>query len=474
MTIRPEDLTTLDCLASATDPAPLPLQATTPAGLAALKASLPPAAAAFLAGTGFAGRAQELALLPGEAGLAGAVLGLGEAAPSPFSFGGLAHALPSGSTWRLALDPALEADAVLGWCLGAYRYRQFKQQPRPVARLLPPPGSEAALATALALWRARDLINTPPNLLGPAELAAAVQAVAAAYGASCQMIAGAELEAGFPAVQAVGQGSPRAPRVAVLEWAGPGAGPDAPLVALCGKGVCFDTGGLDLKPSSAMLRMKKDMGGAAVALGVAELVMQAGLPVRLVLLVGAVENSVSGASFRPSDVIQTRAGISVEIGNTDAEGRLVLADLLAFAAERKPAVVLDFATLTGAARVALGPDLPAFFANDDGLAAAVLAAGLTAHDPVWRLPLYAAYDSWLDSGVAQLCNVASKPMAGAVTAALFLQRFVPADLRWGHIDLYAWNDATRPGRPEGGEAQVMRGIAVALAKMFGAPETYVR
>jgi leucyl aminopeptidase len=262
--------------------------------------------------------------------------------------------------------------------------------------------------------------------------------------------------------------------VAVLEWAAPGTDESAPLVALCGKGVCFDTGGLDLKPSSAMLRMKKDMGGAAVALGLAELVMQSGLPIRLLLLVGAVENSVSGAAFRPMDVIQTRAGLSVEIGNTDAEGRLVLADLLAYAGERKPAILLNFATLTGAARVALGPDLPALFSNDDALAEAILRAGEAVHDPLWRLPLHGAYNSWLDSNLATLNNVSTKPMAGAVIAALFLQRFVTVGLRWGHVDLYAWNDSSRPGRPEGGEAQAMRAVMQALRFRFEAESTAVR
>ncbi|MBV1796180.1 M17 family metallopeptidase [Siccirubricoccus sp. G192] len=463
----------LTCLAGP-DRASLPLHAATQAGLEALLARLPPGAAGFLRASGFAARAQEVALLPGEAGLAGAVLGLGEAVPTPWSFGGLPHALPAGSTWHLAEPGEWAEPAVLGWCLGAYRYTRLKPAAREAALLVPPPGTERAQQAAAAAWRGRDLVNTPANLLGPAELAAAVQDLAAAQGATCTVIEGAALAEGFPALAAVGQASPRAPRVAILEWDAPGAPPDAPLVALCGKGVCFDTGGLDLKPSAGMLRMKKDMGGAAVVLGVAEMVMRARLPVRLLVLVGAVENAVSGNAFRPMDVLRTRAGLTVEVGNTDAEGRLVLADLLAFAAERRPALLLDCATLTGAARVALGPDLPALFTGDERLAEALLAAGRTAEDPLWRLPLHRGYDSWLDSNLADLNNVGSKPMAGAIIGALFLRRFVPEGLAWAHLDLYAWNDANRPGRPEGGEVQAMRAIAGAIEGLFGGAQSPTR
>jgi leucyl aminopeptidase len=247
--------------------------------------------------------------------------------------------------------------------------------------------------------------------------------------------------------------------LAVLRWEGDANGP---LVALCGKGVCFDTGGLDLKPSAAMLRMKKDMGGAAVMLAVAEMVMRAKLPLRLLVLIGAVENAVSGNAMRPMDVLRSRKGLRVEIGNTDAEGRLVLCDLLQFAAEQNPAMILDAATLTGAARVALGPDLPALFSNSDTLSERLLAAGVAVQDPLWRLPLHDGYDSWLDSPFADLSNVSQKPMAGAVTAALFLRRFVPENQPWVHLDVYAWNDSARPGRPEGGEAQAARAIFTML------------
>jgi leucyl aminopeptidase len=452
----------LDCLAMPDDAA-RPLHCTGPGGLGALLERLPVSAGGFLRAAGFAGRAQEVALLPGEGGIAGAVFGLGDGAVTPWSFGALAHALPAGSAWRLA-EPAPHGEAAaLGWCLGAYRFTRFKAPRQAPARLVPPPGSEAAILAAEATWRVRNLINMPANMLGPAELAAEVETLAGAHGAACRIIEGEALADGFPAVATVGQGSPRAPRVAMLEWGEPGA----PLVALCGKGVCFDTGGLDLKPPSGMLRMKKDMGGAALVLGLAEMVMRLRLPVRLLVLVGAVENAVSGQAFRPMDVIRTRAGLSVEIGNTDAEGRLVLADLLACAAEQSPSLLVDCATLTGAARVALGPDLPALFTSDDALAETLLAAGRVTHDQVWRLPLHDVYDSWLDSTVADMNNVSSRPMAGAVIAALFLRRFVPRDIRWAHLDLYAWNDSHRPGRPEGGEAQALRALTQGLVALFG-------
>ena len=431
----------------------LPLFTATPDTLDSLPAGHRP----FLAASGFTGGAQQIGLLPGPAGLSGAVLGLGAGPVTPHSFGGLAHGLPEDTAWHLA-DTAFAHDAVLGWGLGAYRYSRFRLARRNPALLRPPPGQQPALNELAAILRARDLINAPANELGPVELADAVATVARQHGAAFRVIEGEALAAGFPAIEAVGRGSPRTPRVAILEW---GAA-DAPLLALCGKGVCFDTGGLDLKPASAMLRMKKDMGGAAVMLALAECLMAARAPWRILLLVGAVENSVSGAAFRPGDVIATRAGLSVEIGNTDAEGRLVLADLLSFAAEHRPVAILNGATLTGAARVALGPDLPALFSNDDALADALLAGGAAAHDPLWRLPLHDGYDSWLDSQVADLNNVSTKPTAGAVVAALFLRRFVPAATPWAHLDLYAWNDATRPGRPEGGEATGLRALLAGM------------
>jgi leucyl aminopeptidase len=438
----------------------LPLHAVRPDGLTAFLGDLPAAAAGFLRATGFAARSGEVALLPGAEGLAGAVVGLGQDG-DPWAFGGLARSLPPGSPWRLAPGPQDPAKATLGWALGAYRARRHKASGPVPAMLEIPEDAGEAVMMAEAICAARDLINAPAADLGPAELAAAAAALAARHGGSCEIVAGDSLEQAFPAVAAVGQGSPRAPRVAVLRWTG---AEDGPLIALCGKGVCFDTGGLDLKPASGMLRMKKDMGGAAVVLAVAEMAMRAGLPVRLLVLVGAVENAISGSAMRPMDVLRTRKGLKVEVGNTDAEGRLVLCDLLAFAAEQAPALMLDCATLTGAARVALGPDLPALFCNDEALAARLLAAGEATADPMWRLPLHDGYDPWLDSPFADLSNVSQKPMAGAVTAALFLRRFVPAGIPWAHLDLYAWNDQTRPGRPEGGEAQCARALHALVAE----------
>jgi leucyl aminopeptidase len=448
--------------------ASLPLHPVTPADLPALRERLAHGTAAFLDASGFTAKAQEVRLLPGPDGLAGAVVGLGAGSVSPWSFGGLPNALPAGSSWRLA-DDTHAAPATLGWALGAYAYTRFKPAARAPARLVQPPGTTAASDAAAAIWLARDLINAPANVLGPAELSDAVRVLAERHGARFTEVIGAALQEGFPAAATVGRGSARPPRVAILEWNTEARGADGaplPLVALCGKGVCFDTGGLDLKPSAAMLRMKKDMGGAATLIGLADLVMRQRLPVRLLLLVGAVENSVGSDAFRPLDVIATRAGITVEIGNTDAEGRLVLADLLSFAAERNPELLIDCATLTGAARVALGPDLPALFASVDSLAGTVLACGRENHDPLWRLPLYDGYDSWIESSVADINNVATKPMAGAVVAALFLRRFVPPAIPWMHIDLYAWNDASRPGRPEGGEAQSLRALAAAIRLLF--------
>ena len=458
----------MDCLSLAADQT-LPLRAVAPNDLPALLEGLPPATAAWLRASGFTARAQELRLLPGEAGIAGAVLGLGadpDAAASPWAFGALAFGLPEGTVWRIENAPDPVA-ATLGWCLGAYRFTGLKSKlGRRPAQLLPAAGTEAAQQQAAAIWAGRDLVNQPANYLGPQDLAAAVERLAATHGARFEDISGSALEQGFPAVAAVGQGSPRAPHVAVLRWEGAA---DGPLVALCGKGVCFDTGGLDLKPTAGMLRMKKDMGGAAAMIALADMLMRAQTPIRLLLLVGAVENSVSGEAFRPMDVIRTRKGLSVEIGNTDAEGRLVLADLLTFAAEQAPDLLLDAATLTGAARVALGPDLPALYSDDAKLTQNILASGLSVHDPMWQMPLAKNYVSWLDSPVADINNVSSKPMAGSVIAALFLQHFVPSGLRWAHIDLYAWNDQTRPGRPEGGEVQAARALLRAVTTLVSKP-----
>ncbi len=455
----------LDCLAPPDGPA-RPIWAVRPSGLDAFLAAMTAPQAAFLRDSGFAAEAETVVLLADPSGLAGAVLGLGETR-DPVGFGGLAAALPKGTVWRLEPGDFDAGEATLGFCLGAYRPDEAPPAAgAAAARLVAPAATEAALRTARATWMVRDLINAPANRLGPAELAAAAAAVGRACGAETNLVAGEALAREYPTIAAVGAGSDRAPQVAILRWHGSRAHADAPLVSLCGKGVCFDSGGYDLKPSSGMLRMKKDMGGAAIALGIARLVMEADLPVRLALRLGCVENSVSGRAMRPLDVVRTRRGLSVEIGNTDAEGRLVLCDLLAEASDEHPALLLDLATLTGAARVALGPDLPALFCNDEAWAAALLVAGETEADPLWRLPLWSGYDKWLASPVADLNNVAAKPMAGAVVAALFLQRFLAPGTPWAHLDVYAWNDASRPGRPEGGEAQAMRAVVASIAGRF--------
>ncbi len=444
--------------ASAADAdAPLPLHAVRPDGVAALSAGLPPAAAQFLRAQDFTGAAGSLHLLPGAEGIAGAVLGLGED-PSLFAFGQLPGALPPSSLWRLETGDFPHDQAALGFLLGAYAYDRLKPRKRQPALLRQADVPAYIRQIAEAVCFTRDLINTPANLLGPAELADAAATVARNAGADCERLAGAALRARFPALHAVGAGSDRPAEAVVLSWSGSRADKDAPLISLCGKGVCFDTGGYDLKPGSAMLRMKKDMAGAAILLGLARLVMARDLPLKLRLRIGCVENSISGHSMRPSDILETRAGLSVEVGNTDAEGRLVLCDLLAEAASENPDILIDAATLTGAARIALGPDLPALFCNDEALAGRILAAGQQVQDPLWRLPLWHGYDSWLESKCADLNNVSTRPFAGAIVAALFLRRFVPASIPWAHIDVYAWNDQTTPGRPEGGEAQSLRGL----------------
>ncbi len=437
------------------------LHAVRPDGLAGLLDSLPAAQAAYLKATGFAAKAQELVLLPAPEGLAGAVLGLGSDR-SPWAFGDLASRLPEGTAWTLQPGDYDPAAATLGYCLGTYRYAAFKSAERTPARLVAPEGQAAAVSQAGAIAMVRDLINTPANVLGPVELGDIAVGLATRHGAVATVVEGAELDAAYPTVAAVGRGSARPARVVTFRWRGSKATDASPLVSLCGKGVCFDTGGYDLKPSSGMLRMKKDMGGAATVLGLSRIIMEADLPLRLVTRIGCVENSVSGTAMRPLDVIRTRSGLTVEVGNTDAEGRLVLCDLLHDASSESPSLLLDCATLTGAARVAVGPDLPALFCTDDDWADSLLRNGTAEHDPMWRLPLWSGYDDWLKSPVADLNNVSSRPHAGAVVAALFLKRFLSKDVPWIHLDLYAWNDQSRPGRPEGGEAQTLRAVFQAV------------
>ena len=438
-------------------------------GWGAVAAGLPPLQRSFADATGFAPKAGRVALLPGEDGGLGRVLfGLGDAKAGGrdrFLAGKLPGALPSGNYRFEPCDDLDESEAALAWLLGSYRFERYRKPGEPRPRLVAPAGIDAVAIERLAAAVAagRDLVNTPANDLGPAEIEAAVRALGERFGATVSVTVGADLEKEFPLVHAVGAASPRAPRLIDLTW-----GPeDAPRVTLVGKGVVFDTGGLDIKPASNMLLMKKDMGGAAAALAAAEMIMGAGLPVRLRLIVPSVENAIAGDAFRPGDVIRSRAGLTVEIGNTDAEGRLILADALALADAEAPDLILDFATLTGAARVALGPDLPAFFTEDEGLAAAVAEAGLRVNDPVWRLPLHLPYASLLDSKVADLNNAPGGGFAGAITAALFLRRFVRRTQAHVHFDLYGWNPSTKPGRPEGGEVQTARLAYALVAERYG-------
>lgn len=414
----------------------------------------------------FAGKAGEFALLPGDRPDEWSVaVGIPETA-SPWDLAGAVAKLPEGS-YRLADgDPGA---STLGWLLAQHHFDRYRRAPEPIPRrvLLTPDAAriDEAVRLAQAVALVRDLVDTPAADMGPAELAAEVATVADACGARFSVVQGAALAEGYPMIAAVGRAaSPaRAPRLIEVVWGDPAH----PRVAIVGKGVCFDSGGLDIKPSSGMLLMKKDMGGAAHALALARLVMQARLPVRLHLLIPAVENAISADAFRPGDVLASRKGLSVEIGNTDAEGRLVLGDALARAVEDGPALLIDFATLTGAARVALGPDLPALFSNDDALAGDLLAAGEAAGDPLWRMPLWAGYREMLKSSVADINNAGEGGLAGAITAALFLKEFVPASVPWAHLDTFAWRPVARPGRPKGGEALSLRAAWEMLRRRFG-------
>jgi len=451
-----------DCFLPADTADALPLYPVRKAHLAAFAAAQPAHVARSIEGSGYTAEPASLLVVPGPDGApALAIAGITDPA-DPHALGAAPFGLPA-RAWRLAEAPGADAlavaDARLSWGLGAYRFDRYRKAPRAPARLAIAEDAEAqALLEASVL--ARDLINTPTEHMGPDELEQQVRALAAAHGGEATAWTGdALLEANFPAIHAVGRASHRAPRLLCLRWG------DAahPHVAIVGKGVCFDTGGLDLKPADGMRNMKKDMGGAAHAIALAQAVMARGLELRITLLVAAVENAIGPEAFRPGEVIATRQGLSIEIDNTDAEGRLVLCDALTYAAEQAPALLLDFATLTGAARIALGPELPALYCNDEALAADYLAAAARTRDPLWRMPLWQPYMHYLKSAIADHANSGASRMAGSVTAALYLERFVPAGLPWAHSDVYSWNDADRPGRPAGGEAQGLR-AAFALLK----------
>jgi leucyl aminopeptidase len=416
----------------------------------------------------FEGGASDIAILPSDKpGEWAVVAGVADvAAIGVWSLAKAADSLPEG-TYRLADEDV--GDAMLGWMLGQYRYHEYLSEPKitgPRVLLVKEPGRiHMAALQALASALVRDLVNRPAADMGPNALEAEARLIAKAHKVEIMVTAGEPLESGYPLIHAVGKAAARehAPRLIEIEW----GDPRHPRIAIVGKGITFDTGGLDIKPATGMRLMKKDMGGAAHALALADLIMAAHLPVRLHLLVAAAENSIAGNAMRPGDIITSRKGISVEIDNTDAEGRLVLADALSKAIEDKAELIVDFATLTGAARVALGPDLPAMFSNDDDMAEAVLAAARATSDPLWRMPLWAPYMEMLDSDIADTSN-SGGAFAGAVTAALFLQKFVPDEVPWVHLDTFAWRPMSKPGRPKGGEALGLRAIFGYLAEKYPA------
>lgn len=458
--------------------APIPIQLVAAADLAAALEAAGPAAKALAGREGFKAAAGSALIVSDAEGavvrvLAGA--GQGDAAAAlralPAKLPAGDYALAEGAVNAAEVAPF---DVALAWGLGSYVFDRYKAEhgkPRP--RLVAPAGADLARLRRIvhATGLARDMINTPANDMGPRQIESIAREVAEAYGAKITVITGdALLEADYPAIHAVGRAAvpERSPRLIEIDWSGPGAAPDAPRIALVGKGVVFDTGGLDIKPSAGMRLMKKDMGGSAHALALGRMVMDAGLPVRLSVLLPVVENAIAGDAMRPGDVLATRAGLTVEVGNTDAEGRLILADALTRAGELEPELTIDLATLTGAARVALGPDLPPFYTDDEALAADLAEAARVTTDPLWRLPLWAGYNSSLDSDTADLKNDPDGwAQAGSVTAALFLKRFVPASGSWLHLDIFGWNPRKRPGYPVGGEAQAIRALFQLLSTRYG-------
>jgi leucyl aminopeptidase len=447
--------------------ASIPIWFVTAATWRDIGAGLDQNACAFAKAAGFEPLPGRHALLPGPDGALAAVLfGLEEEGRpfNPFLPGTLAGLLPRG-VYRFANAAHDQRLAALAVALGAYRFIRYGK-PANEVRLEVPEQTDAADLSRIveAVYLARDLINTPANDMGPGELADAAAALAARHGASIGVTVGDDLlERNFPLIHAVGRAAARPPRLIDLSWGDPAA----PKVTLVGKGVCFDSGGLDIKSESAMLLMKKDMGGAAGVLALAHMIMDRRLDVRLRVLIPAVENAISGGAFRPLDVYKSRKGLQVEVGNTDAEGRLVLADALALADEERPDLLVDMGTLTGAARVALGPDLPPYYTDDEALAGDVARHARAAHDPLWRLPLWRPYDAMLDSKVADMNNIATGGFAGSIICALFLNRFVGAAKAWLHLDIYAWTPSPKPGRPEGGECQGARALYALLTERYG-------
>jgi leucyl aminopeptidase len=444
----------------------IPIHTTASAQFAEHAALLDAASRRWLQSVGFRGAPDTHALMPGTDGRIAAVWAGVHGPKHPWALAALPQGLPPGhyhlSGQGLAMDTAA---AALSWELGSYAFDLYKARRREPAQLSLPSVESAhrALITAGVVAATRDLVNTPAEAMGPEELAEAVRLVARQHGARFKQTVGDKLlAAGFPAIHAVGRAAVRAPRLIELNW----GQPKHARVTLVGKGVCFDSGGLDIKGADGMRLMKKDMGGAANALGLAQLIMALNLPLRLQLLIPAVENAIAGNAYRPGDVFKTRNGLHIEIGNTDAEGRVILCDALAYGAESKPDLLIDMATLTGAARVALGGQLPALFCRRMDLARDLVDRGLEMHDPMWHLPLWHDYHGGIESDLADIVNTGKSAQAGAINAALFLADFVPAEIDWLHLDLFAWNDSARPGRPVGGEAQTLRTLLAYLEARY--------
>ena len=447
----------------------MPVTFVTPATWGEVRPVLDTRARTFADAAGFEPKPGRHLLLPGpDGGLAGVLFAL-EAADDPardlFRPGALAGIVPNGA-YRFGNAPHDARLAALAFALGSYRFGRYRKSDDKNVRLELPSGIEGEEIASIVegVWLARDLINTPANDMGPAEIEEAARALAARHGASVKVAIGDDLvRDNFPLVHAVGRAAERAPRLIDITWG------DAthPKITLVGKGVCFDTGGLDIKPEAGMANMKKDMGGAASVLALAHMVMTRRLKLRLRVLIPAVENAISGSAFRPRDIYRSRKGITVEVGNTDAEGRLILADAMALAEEDNPDLLADMATLTGAARVALGTEVVPFYAEDDALAAELARHAMAECDPLWRMPLWRPYDQLLESKVADVNNVASGGFAGSIVAAMFLRRFATAAKTWLHFDIYAWNQTTRPGRPEGGECQAARALYALLCARYG-------
>ena len=455
-----------DCFALLTDGASIPVTPILAKDLPPWLQAQPAALANFVRSAGFTADSGKVLALPGEAGVAGFIAGRDSKSDGMWA-GALASSLPDGPHYRLEGIASEELDrCALSWGLGAYQFNAYKTAKRAAAKLALPPGlpSREVMASLEAAYLVRDLVNVPAGDMGPDEIEQAARALAELHQARIAVTAGEDLlRDGFNLIHAVGRASSRAPRLIDISW----GDAHARKLTLVGKGIVFDTGGLDIKPSSNMILMKKDMGGAAHALALGHLVMSAKLPVRLRILLPIAENAISGNAFRPSDIVKSYKGLTVEIGNTDAEGRLVLADALALGDADEPNLIIDFATLTGAARTALGPELPALFTDDDALAGELIAAGDIECDPMWRLPLWQPYAKWLESPVADINNTGSSAFAGAITAALFLKRFVEKAKSWAHLDIYAWSVGTTPTRSVGGEPQALRSVFRVLKKRYG-------